>query len=120
MIYHVPSWTGLLLYLQHALARGNFKATMKDVIFDQLESPGTKAYTTSEAKSLLTAIGFSNVNICTKLGPGDLLTIKPSEKYQSSIYKVVWRVYPRFLVRLLGERYGLYLLITATRPLAGC
>lgn len=116
MIYHVPSWTGFLLYLQHGLARGNFMTTMKDVIFDHLESPGTKAYTTSEAKSFLSEIGFSNVNLYTKLGPGDLLTIKPSEKYQSSVYKIVWRVYPRFLVRLLGERFGLHLLITATKP----
>ena len=116
MIYHVPSWTGFLLYLQHALARGNFKATMKDVIFDHLESPGTKAYTTSEAKSFLSEIGFSSLKLQTKLGPGDLLAIKPSEKYQSNIYKIIWRVYPRFLVRLLGERFGLYLLITATKP----
>lgn len=116
MIYHVPSWTGFLLYLQHALARGIFRTKTKDVIFDHLESPGTKAYTTSEAKSFLTGIGFLNVNLYTKLGPGDLLIIKPSEKYQSSIYRIVWRVYPRFLVRLLGERLGLYLLITATKP----
>lgn len=116
MIYHVPSWTGFLLYLRYALARGNFRTSMKDVIFDHLESPGTKAYTTPEAKSFITEIGFSNLNLDTKLGPGDLLTIKPSEKYQSSIYKMVWRVYPRFLVRLLGNRLGLYLLITATKP----
>jgi SAM-dependent methyltransferase len=116
MIYHVPSWTGFLLYLRHALARGNFKATMKDIIFEHLESPGTKAYTTAEAKSFLSEIGFSSLSLSTKLGPGDLLAIKPSEKYQSNIYKIVWRVYPRFLVRLLGDRFGLYLLITATKP----
>jgi ubiquinone/menaquinone biosynthesis C-methylase UbiE len=116
MIYHVPSWTGFLLYLQHALAHGKFKLTLKDVIFDHLESPGTKAYTTLEAKSLLSEIGFSDVDLYTKLGPGDLLTIKPGKKYQSSFYKIVWRVYPRFLIRLLGERLGLYLLITASKP----
>lgn len=116
MVYHVPSWTGFLLYLQHALARGSFKRTMKDVIFDHLESPGTKAYRIPEAKSFLAEIGFSNLNLFSKLGPGDLLTIKPSKKYQSSIYKIVWRVYPRFLVRLLGDRFGLYLLMTATKP----
>jgi ubiquinone/menaquinone biosynthesis C-methylase UbiE len=116
MIYHVPSWTGFLLYLRYAVAHGNLKKTMKGVIFDHLESLGTKAYSTPEAKSFLSEIGFSNLNLHTRLGPGDLLTIKPSEKYQSSIYKMLWRVYPRFLVRLLGDRFGLYLLITATKP----
>jgi ubiquinone/menaquinone biosynthesis C-methylase UbiE len=118
MIYHVPSWTGFLLYLQYGLARGKFKATTKEVLLNHLESPGTKAYTLPEAKEFLTKIGFSNVSLGTKLGPGDLLTIKPSEKYSSLIYKIIWQVYPRWLVRLLGERYGLYLLITAIKPAA--
>jgi len=116
MIYHVPSWTGFLLYLQHALARGRFKRTMKDVVFHHLESPGTKAYTTREAESFLIELGFSKLTLYTKLGPGDLLAIKPSEKYQSSVYRMAWRVYPRFLVRLIGDRFGLYMLITATKP----
>lgn len=115
MIYHVPSWTGFLLYLQHALARGKFRMTMKEVLFRHLESPGTKAFTIAEAKEFLTEIGFSDVNLATKLGPGDLLTIKPSEKYQSRFYRLIWLVYPRSLLRLLGDRYGLYLLITATK-----
>ena len=117
MIYHVPSWTGFLLYLRFGLAHANFKSSMKKVIFDHLESPGTKAYTISEVKAFLSEIGFSDLDLQTKLGPGDLLAIKPSEKYQSVFYKIIWRLYPRFLVRLLGERFGLYLLITATKPL---
>jgi ubiquinone/menaquinone biosynthesis C-methylase UbiE len=116
MIYHVPSWTGFLLYLQHALVRGKFKATMKDVLFDNLESPGTKAYTLREARAFLAKIGYSQVSLSTELGPGDLLNIKPSEKYNSRIYKIIWRAYPRWFVRLLGKRYGLYLLITAIKP----
>jgi ubiquinone/menaquinone biosynthesis C-methylase UbiE len=118
MIYHVPSWTGVLLYLRYGVACGRLTTTLKQVVFDHLESPGTKAYTSSEAQSLLAEIGFSNINICTRLGPGDLLKIRPSEKYQSNIYRIVWRLYPRFLIRLLGERFGLYLLITADKPAA--
>lgn len=119
MIYHARSWTGLMLWLQHAVARGKFKTTIKDVIFNHLESPGTKAYTLRETRSFLTAIGFSDIALSTRLGPGDLLKIKPSEKYKSSLYKMIWRIYPRWLVRLLGDRYGLYLLITAKKSVSG-
>lgn len=117
MIYHVPSWSGLMLYLRHGLAHGHVSMKMKEAIFSHLESPGTKAYTLEEARRLLDAAGFSGVEVSAKLCLGDLLTLKPSKKYGSPIYKVIWRIYPRWLVRLLGDRYGLGLLIEASKPL---
>jgi hypothetical protein len=83
-----------------------------------LESPGTKAYSVQEARKLLTEIGFSDLNLFPKLGPGDLLMIKPSRKYASAFYTLIWRCYPRWLVRRLGDKYGLSLLITATKSAA--
>jgi ubiquinone/menaquinone biosynthesis C-methylase UbiE len=115
MIYHVPSWGGLMLYLQHGLAKGRFNMTMKEAIFHHLESPGTKSYTLEEARGLLREAGFSAVKVSAKLSFGDLLENKPSQKYDTPFYKLVWLVYPRWLVRLLGDRYGLGLLITATK-----
>jgi ubiquinone/menaquinone biosynthesis C-methylase UbiE len=117
MIYHVPSWSGLMLYLRHGLARGRMGMKMKEAIFSHLESPGTKAYTLEEARRLLEDAGFYGVEVSAKLCLGDLLTLKPSKKYGSPIYKVIWRIYPRWLVRLLGDRYGLGLLIEASKPL---
>jgi ubiquinone/menaquinone biosynthesis C-methylase UbiE len=117
MIYHVPCWTGAMLYLQHGPARGRFRMTMKDAIFSHLESPGTKAYTLEEAREFLTRVGFSHVSVGAKLSLGDLLTLKPSNKYSSPIYKLIWQVYPRWFVRLIGDRYGMNLLINATRSL---
>jgi ubiquinone/menaquinone biosynthesis C-methylase UbiE len=117
MIYHVPSWGGLMLYLQHGLGRGNLNMTMKEAIFSHLESPGTKAYSLKEARHLLDKAGFSGIEVSAKLSLGDLLTLKPSKKYSSPIYKLIWRIYPRRLVRLLGDRYGLGLLIKAHKPL---
>jgi len=119
MIYHVPSWGGLMLYLRCGLARGKFNLTMKEAIFDDLESPGTKAYTVDEARGLLVEAGFEQIRASAKLAPGDLLTIKPSKKYSAPIYRLIWRVYPRWLVRLIGNRYGLGLLIEAKKPLIG-
>jgi len=117
MVYHTPSWTGLMLQLQHGIARGRFRMTMKDALFNHLESPGTKAYTLAEAGEFLRRTGFTTIQLAAKLSPGDLLTINPSGKYQSSFFRVIWRIYPRWLVRSLGDRMGLGLLISATKPI---
>lgn len=115
MIYHVPSWAGFMLYLRYGLARGRVGKSMKNAIFEHLESPGTKAYTLSEADELLRSVGFREIDLSTKLSPGDLLQIRPSAKYQSWLAKLIWKVYPRWLVRMLGHRFGLYLLIEAKK-----
>lgn len=115
MIYHIPSWTGAMLWIQHCLLKGKIWRNVKWAVFHHLESPGTKAYTVKETREMLTKIGFKNIHLKTKLCAGDLLTIKPSKKYQSMIYKIIWKLYPRFLVKLLGDRWGLNLLITATK-----
>ena len=70
----------------------------------------------SEARSLMDRVGFANVKLATKLGAGDLLLIKPSRKYQKAIFKLVWKLYPRWLVRMMGDRYGQILLIEANKP----
>lgn len=119
MIYHVPSWGGLMLYIRFGLACGKPGMTMKQAIFSGLESPGTKAYTLEEARGLVSGVGFEEIRTSAKLAPGDLLTIKPSNNYRSQIYKLIWRTYPRWLVRRIGDRYGLTLLIEARKPLVG-
>ena len=119
MIYHVPSWGGLMLYFRYGLARGKFSLTMKEAIFADMESPGTKAYTVDEAQTLLVETGFEKITASPKLAPGDLLTIKPSKKYSAPFYRLIWEVYPRWFVRLMGDRFGLGLLIEAKKPPMG-
>lgn len=116
MIYHVPSWTAFLLYLQSALLRGHYNQSLTDVVFSHLESPGTKAYTTQETNTFLSKVGYTGIRLSTKLGPGDLLTIKPSAKYQSALFKLIWQFYPRWFIRQIGDHYGLNLLIEALKP----
>jgi ubiquinone/menaquinone biosynthesis C-methylase UbiE len=115
MIYHVPSWVGLLLYLSHGIARGRVGLTMKGAIFDHLESPGTKAYTLREAEEMVRSVGLREIELRTELSPGDLLRIRPSAKYQGLFSKLMWKVYPRWVVKALGDRFGLYLLIEAQK-----
>jgi len=117
MIYHVPSWTGLLLQAQHGWLRGKFGLTQKQALFDHLESPGTKAYTLPEARQLIEGAGYRDVRLSTSLNPGDLMTLRLSSKYDRAIYRFIWRVYPRWFVRLVGDRFGLNLMIEARKPL---
>jgi ubiquinone/menaquinone biosynthesis C-methylase UbiE len=116
MIYHVPSWTGLMLYLAHGFLRGRPRLGFKSAIYQHLESPGTKAYSRTEATMLAINAGFEQVSVSTRLGPGDLLQIKPSKRYQGLLTRVAWNLYPRLLIRFLGDRFGLYLLIEGRRP----
>ena len=120
MIYHVPSWTGFLLWVQHGLLRGKPQRSLKDVLYHHLESPGTQAFTVPETRELFQNIGFTDLKLSTKLGPADLMTIKPSHKYRSpkmrAVFNLVRAFYPRWLVRLLGDRYGLNLMIQARKP----
>ena len=116
MIYHTPSWTGWMLWIRHALSRGRPHVSPRRCVYEYLESPGTKVYTVAEAKRLIEGVGFRNVHIKTKLGHGDLLTIKPSQRYQGLLYRATWLLYPRLLVRLFGDRFGLCMLITGQKP----
>ena len=71
----------------------------------------------AEARRILEDLGFGNIRISTKLGPGDVLIIKPSQRFQGALYKAIWALYPRWLVRLLGDRFGQCLIVTAEKPL---
>jgi ubiquinone/menaquinone biosynthesis C-methylase UbiE len=113
MIYHHPSLTGLMLWLRHGWLRGK---SMRRTVHDHLESPGTKSYTQEEARTLLQ--GFEQIEFRQVFSPGDLLLHEPSARFQELAYRILWRLYPRFLVRRFGRRLGLFLLISARKPAA--
>jgi ubiquinone/menaquinone biosynthesis C-methylase UbiE len=116
MVYHVPSWTGWLLWVRHSLLRGKPFLSPRMCIYRYLESPGTHSYTAGEADTMVQNQGFAEIDIKTELGPSDLPTIRASHRYQGRAYRLIWFLYPRWLVRRLGRRFGLYLLITAKKP----
>lgn len=116
MVYHVPSWTGFMLWVRYGLMVGRPLVSQKQVIFERLESPGTKAYSLQEARELVSSIGFIEISVESRLCPGDRLNILPSARYRGWFYGIVWRLYPRWLVSLLGDRFGLNLLIRAIKP----
>jgi hypothetical protein len=110
MLYHHPSITGAMLWFRYGIVRGK---SLRQAVFDHLESPGTKTYTRSEALQLLD--GFRDVEMRVVFSPGDLLLHQPSARFQSGFYRLVWKLFPRVLVRTFGSRWGLFLLITATK-----
>lgn len=116
MIYHVPSWVGLMLAARQMFSGRKLRVTMRSAIYDDLESPGTKAYTVGEAVRMLEEAGLSDIQVRPMLSFGDLLTFQFGGKAQGRAYRLVQRIYPRWLVRQLGDRFGLLLLIEATKP----
>jgi ubiquinone/menaquinone biosynthesis C-methylase UbiE len=114
MIYHHPSLTGFMLWLRYGWLRGR---SLRQAVYDHLESPGTKSYTQEEARSMLQ--GFEQVEFRQAFSPGDLLLNEPSARFQGLVYRIIWRLYPRFLIRTFGDKWGLFLLISARKPAAG-
>lgn len=113
MLYHHPSLTGLMLWLRYGLGRGK---SVRRSVYDHLESPGTKTYTREEVLALMQ--GYRDVSMRLVFSPGDLLLQRPSAKFQSAVYRLVWRVYPRWLVQRVAKKCGLFLLVTGTKETA--
>ena len=113
MIYHLHSWVAWMVWLARCAARGRFWTSPRSAVFQYLESPGTKVYTKSEAGKLFNA--YTRVKVWTQLGHADLLLMKPGAKYKSAAARLAWKLYPRWLIRLTGNRFGLPLMIEAVK-----
>jgi ubiquinone/menaquinone biosynthesis C-methylase UbiE len=113
MIYSKNSWPAWMMWGIHGLLKGKPWKSPRTCVYEQLESPGTKSYSVGEARALVSGVGFEDVSISTVLGPGDLLNIKASGRYSSMPSRIAFAVYPRWLIRALGDRFGLYMLISA-------
>lgn len=111
MLYHHPSLTGLMLWLRYGIWRGQ---TLRRCVYDRLESPGTKTFTKNEVLALMKK--FDNVRVRQVFSPGDLLLHRPSARFQGRGYQLLWKLFPRRIIQLLGKPLGLFLLITATKP----
>jgi SAM-dependent methyltransferase len=116
MLYHHVSLTAMMLWLRFGLWRGQ---SIRHCVYESLESPGTKTFTRKEALSLMR--GLENVSIDQAFSPGDLLLHKPSSRFSGVGYRLLWNLFPRKLIRRIGKRWGLFLLIKGRKsaPLAG-
>jgi len=114
MIYHHASLTGFMLWLRYGVWR---RQSVRQCVCEELESPGTKTFTSDEALRMMR--GFEHVQMNQVFSPGDLLLNQPSTKFQAPVYRVIWKLFPRWILRRLGRRWGLFLLVTASKGPSG-
>jgi ubiquinone/menaquinone biosynthesis C-methylase UbiE len=113
MIYHRWSLVGYMLWIRYALLRLRPWMTLTEVYAGYLESPGTKAYTTEEAKRMFEA--FSAVQIRTVLTHGDLLESAAGQRHGGALLSLARRIWPRGLLRRFAGAHGLFMLIRAVK-----
>lgn len=113
MIYHKWSLVGFMLWIRYALL--NFKPwlTLNEIYSEYLESPGTKAYSISQAKKMFS--NFKDIKITTLLSPHDLLESDAGQRHRGFILKMAYKIWPRFFLRYFFKNFGLTMLITAKK-----
>jgi SAM-dependent methyltransferase len=111
MVYHHPSLTGIMLWLRYGALRG---VSIRQVVAENLESPGTKSFTRREVLSMMSS--FERVKMQQVFSPGDLLLNQPSRRFEARPYRLAWKVFPRTLAKKLCRKLGLFLLISGRKP----
>lgn len=114
MIYHKHSMVGYMLWLRYGLGRGRPATPLAEIYPRHLESPGTKAYTPTEARALFA--GFEVERIWVELTHADLLTSPVGQQHRGRALKVARLIWPRALIRRFLPGHGLFLLIKARKP----
>jgi SAM-dependent methyltransferase len=113
MIYHKYSLTGYMLWVRYALLVGRPFRSLKTIYGRFLESPGTKAFTLSEARAMCQR--FSRTKVGTILGFGDLLEGDVGQRHRGIVLRVAKAIWPRWLLKRIARRHGLGLVIEAVK-----
>jgi hypothetical protein len=87
--------------------------SLRNVYSRHLESPGTKAYSTREARELVSQ--FRDVRIEVVLSHGDLLESMAGQRHQGILLSLARRIWPRALIRRVFPGLGLFMLIEARK-----
>ena len=112
MIYHRPSFVGLLLWARYGLATGQPVQSLTSIYAHHLESPGTKGYTVAEARRLV--VPFAVHQIRTAISFGDLLLGEAGQRHMSRPLSIARHAWPRPFIRRLPS-LGLLLLLEAEK-----
>jgi ubiquinone/menaquinone biosynthesis C-methylase UbiE len=113
MIYHTKSLTGYMLWFRYGLLAGKPFRSLRDIYAEHLESPGTKAFSVSEAEDLCSM--YSEVTIKIQLSLGDLLEGEVGQRHRGMFLTIAKKIWPRWLIRKLFKNNGLFLLIEAKK-----
>lgn len=113
MVYHTHSFVGYMLWIRYAFLAGRPFTSLAQIYARHLESPGTKAYTVDEARTLFKR--FSRVEIDTVLTHGDLLSSEAGQRHRGPLLTIARAIWPRWLIKALMPKHGLFLLAHATK-----
>lgn len=113
MIYQRLSLVGLMLWARYALLVGKPFTSLDTIYSRYLESPGTKAYSQSEARALFA--GASSIRTWSALTHGDLLESGAGQRHEGGLLNVARKLWPRGLIRRLLPGWGLFLLVEGSR-----
>ena len=113
MIYHSRSVVGFLLWLRYGLFRAKPWLSLKHIYAQYLESPGTKAYSMTDARALFG--GFSNVRMQVVLSAGDLLEGEAGQRHKGRLLIFARSIWPRSVLRRFANKLGLFLMIEAVK-----
>jgi SAM-dependent methyltransferase len=109
MIYQRRSLVGAMLWARYGLFAGKPFVGLDAVYSRFLESPGTKAYSPTEAKALFA--GASTVRTRSVLTHGDLLESGAGQRHQGYLLMMARKVWPRSLIKRFLPSWGLFLLV---------
>jgi hypothetical protein len=101
-----------LILLRFMLRVGSFVAIDK-ICAHYLESPGTKDYTSAQARRQFS--DFREVSISTVLTHGDLLSSGAGQRHRGFLLTVMRVLWPRWIIKLMLPRCGLFMLIEARK-----
>lgn len=113
MIYHKWSLVGIMLWIRYAVLTFKPWLGINFIYANYLESPGTKAYSTDEARRLF--VDFSEVKISTVLTHGDLLVSKAGQRHHGFILSLARTIWPRSIIKKCFPGLGLFMLIEARK-----
>lgn len=109
MIYHKWSMVGIMLWVRYALLVGRPWTSLENIYAMYLESPGTKAYSVSEARQLFR--DFRKVKITIKLSHADLLASNVGQRHRGILLNFIKRIWPAWFIRTFFPNLGLNMLI---------
>lgn len=113
MIYNRSSLVGYMLWMRYALACLKPWTSLTQIYARYLESPGTKAYTAAEARTMFAS--FKSVEIQVVLTHADLLESRAGQRHRGMLLSLAQRLWPRELLRRVARGHGLFMLISARK-----
>ncbi len=114
MIYHRASLIGAMLWTRYALLRGRPWIGLDEIYARYLESPGTKAYSASQAAALFA--GAQDIRTRVILSHGDLLESAAGQRHEGPLLSIARAIWPRRVIRRLLPGLGLFLLVEGLKP----